>query len=140
MKTKELKTLIDFCKDLQFNPSEYKEVYNEMQEDNEDFEVSDYRFIHTDAIDQILKEELSSDTYILGCFNDWFLSDCSGLNIRVIQALQKAEAYEELGELMLEHIEEIASEYSRLDGYGHHFAHYDHETNEILDYYVFRLN
>ena len=140
MKITELRTLTDFTKGLGFDPSEFDEVYYAIKDGSQDFEVSEYRFIHTDAIDQILIDELASDTYILGCFNDWFLSDCSGLNIRIIQALQKAEAFEELGELMIDHIEEIASEYSSIDGYGNHFAPYDHATNEVLDYYVFRLN
>lgn len=116
------------------------EVIQEMNDASEDFEVNDYRFIHTDEIDQIQQDELTSDLYILGCFTDWFIADVTNIDLVVIQALQKAEAFEELGKLMEPHIEEIQSEYARLDGYGHHFNHYDGNEIELGDYHVFRTN
>lgn len=140
MKISQIKTLIQFLKDLDFETEDFKEVYLNFEVEKQDFEVNDYRFIHKDSIDQILIEELESDTYILGCFNAWFLADCSGLPIELIEAGQKGEQYEAVGKAMLPHIEEIASEYSRLDGYEHHFSPYDGEELEVLNYYVFRLN
>ena len=117
-------------------PSEYRV--------SDDFEVNGYRFIRATKIDEIQTEELKSDLYILGCFNASFISDNTNLPLKVVQALQKAECYEELGELMLDYIDNIQREYARLDGYGHHFAHYDHVTIEDTfngtDYYIFRVN
>lgn len=140
MKISEIKNLINFLKDLDFDTDQFKEVHLKMGVEMDDFEVNDYRFIHKDSIDQIQVEELKSDLYILGCFNDWFLADCSNVPLKVIQALQKADCYKELGELMLEHAEEIQESYASTDGYGHHFAHYDGNGLEIGNYFVFRLN
>ena len=140
MKVHEIKTLIQFLQELDFETQDFKAVHLEIESENEDFEVNDYRFIHKNSIDQIQKNELSSDLYILGCFNDWFLSDCSGLPIELIEAGQKGGQYEAVGKAMLPYIDEIQEEYSRLDGYGHHFSPYDGEELEVLNYYVFRLN
>ena len=139
-KLSDFRIISDFCEN---NSVAFRELCQNIIDGQTDFEVDNYRFIHEDEIDEIQKDELKSDTYLLGCFKDWFLADVSGLNIRVIQALQKAEAYDELGELMLNHIDEIQSEYSRLDGYGHYFSHYDGNTNEDLlcfGFYAFRVN
>ena len=111
-----------------------------MQED--DFEIGNYRFIHQDKIDEIQREELSWEPYMLGCFTDWFLADILDLEIDVIQELQKADAYEALGKMVLSmgKLEELQEKYSDADGYGHHFAHYDHYTQDLGDYYVFKVN
>lgn len=136
-----LKSIIEFCKD---NSIDFKEVINEIQSENTDFEVDNYRFIHEDSIDEIQCDELKSDTYILGCFNADFLADIINVPYRAIVALQKAECYSELGEICEDYIDEIQQEYSRLDGYGHHFARYDGYTLEdilnVSGYYVFRVN
>jgi hypothetical protein len=140
MKLHEIKTLIKFLKDLNFETSDFKEVHLEMEAETEDFEVNDYRFIHKDSIDFIQRKELRNDLYLLGCFNSWFLSDCSGLPIELIEAGQKGEQFEAIGKAMLPYIDAIQEEYSRLDGYGHHFSPYDGNESEVLNYYVFRLN
>ena len=44
----------------------------------DDFEVDNYRFIREDEIDAIMRDELASDAYMLGCFNAWFLADVLG--------------------------------------------------------------
>ena len=123
---------------------DFKELVENVNEQNNDFEIGNYRFIASDEIDKIQQDELKSDLYILGCFNDWFIADNTNLSLKVVQALQKAEAFEELGELMVDEIETIQSEYSRLDGYGNHFAHYDGDEWEInlngVNYYYFRVN
>ena len=107
---------------------------------NYDFTIDDYRFIHEDYIDDIQKEELASDLYILGCFNAWFLSNCSGIDIDIIETLQKSEAFEGLGKLMLPYLDKIQQDYASLDGYGHHFNHYDGDEIELGDWYIFRIN
>jgi len=115
-------------------------ILDNMRDSGDDFEVNNYRFIRRDAIDAIHREELASDLYILGCFNADFLAGITDIDVDAIQALQDAEAFEALGKLVLPHIDEIQRQYSSVDGYGHHFAHYDGEEHEIGDYYVFRVN
>lgn len=105
-----------------------------------------YRVIAASAIDEIMHDELSSDEYILGCFNDWFLASVLDMDVEVIEAMQQAEAFEEIGKLVISmgKLPELQAEYASADGYGHHFSHYDGSEEEITlggqDYYVFRVN
>ena len=123
---------------------DFKELTEQIIDESDDFEIDNYRFIKVSEIDTIQQNELKNDLYILGCFNASFIADNTNLSLKVIQALQKAEAFEELGELIIDDIETLQSEYSRLDGYGHHFAHYDGNENEItlndVEYYYFKVN
>lgn len=113
------------------------EVYNQ----SDDFEIEGYRFIRQECIDDIQLEEMESDAYALGCYDASFISDCSDLSYCIVKALQSGEKFKELGQHLINngHIEEMQSEYSRIDGYGHHFAHHDHATHEIGEYYAFRI-
>jgi|LakMenEpi03Aug12_release.lakeMendotaPanAssembly.Ray.scaffolds.fasta_scaffold350771_5 hypothetical protein len=122
------------------NGIDFKQVIRGMADDDRDFNVDGYRFIHVDDIDDIQQEELSSDLYILGCFNASFLSDISNIDFEVFEALQETDNYHVAGKLVLPYIKELQEEYSRIDGYGHHFAHYDHEKHDVADYYAFRVN
>lgn len=141
MKLSQIKELINFCKnELDFSTEEFKECFSDFEAETEDFEVSNYRFILADSIDQIQREELKNDLYMVGCFNASFLAKCSNLPQKLIEAGQKGEQYEAVGKAMLPFIDEIQEEYARLDGYGHHFSSYDGETLEILNYFVFRTN
>ena len=138
----ELKIIHSFCEE---NDIDFKETVSNILENERDFEVEDHRFIHFDDIDEIQQEELRSDLYLLGCFNAYFLADNTSLSLKVIEVLQKNEAYEELGELVQEDVENIQRGYAYLDGYGNHFAYYDGKGLELFDvngsdYYVFRIN
>jgi hypothetical protein len=106
------------------------------------FEIDNYRFINSHVIDGLMVEEMESDPYILGCFNDWFIAENTDLSLDIVQALQAGEKFEAIGQHIIDNgfTEQMAEEYARLDGYGHHFAHYDSETNEFLDWYYFRTN
>lgn len=101
----------------------------------------DWRFIRMDDADDILTKELESDPYILGCFNASFIASCSDLSIEIVEALQEGEKYEALGQHLIDTgcVSEMAEEYARYDGFGHHFAHYDGETHELQTegYYAF---
>lgn len=111
--------------------------------DSSDIDLDDYRVIHEDVIHDILVEELSSDPYILGCFNASFIAANSDLDIEIIEALQDGEKYEALGKHLIDndHVNEMAHEYSSADGYGHHFAHYDgHEIELPNGWLMFRVN
>jgi len=102
-------------------------------ESETDFYIDNVRFIADSVIDETLEDELKSDLYVLGCFNASFLCDYCGLSINAIEALQKAEAFEALGEIILEAGQtlELAQDYARLDGYGHHFNGYDFDEQEL---------
>ena len=65
------------------------------------------------------------------------------IDIDVIQAMQKAEAFEALGKLVMStgKLEELQEKYASEDGYGHHFGHYDGCEYELNSqpYYAFKL-
>ena len=122
-----------------------KELQENIENEKEDFEVDNYRFVLESEAKNIALDMYKCDTYMLGCFNDFFISDNCDIKLNVVQALQKAEAFSELGELMLDNgIEELISEYCRLDGYGNVFGSYDGNSDEVTIngnlYVVFRTN
>lgn len=140
MKMSEIKTVKAFCESLHSTP-DWREVVDSAR--LSDFEVDGVRFISFDEIDNIQCEELESDLYVLGCFNASFLSSILDIDQDVIEAMQKAEAFEAVGKLIVStgKLSEVQKEYSDLDGYGHHFNHYDFSEDEItidgIDYHVF---
>lgn len=136
---KDKKMLQSIYNQTMLSEDDAREVISLMDK-NDDFEYGKYRFISKDAIDAIQVDELKGDLYILGCFNAWFLAVCTDIKRKVIDALQKAEAFEALGELLLPFIDEIQKQYAEKDGYGHHFAHYDHKTIELDGWYAFRID
>ena len=142
MKYTEIKQLKSFCNNLISSPN-WREVLENVQENNDDFEIDNVRFINSNEIDQIQQDELSSDEYILGCFNAWFIADVLNIDLDVIEAMQKSEAFEAIGKLIIsmDKLEDLQEAYARADGYGHHFNHYDGSEEEIkilgVTYYVF---
>ena len=123
---------------LDLNTDEIAEVLEKIEsEDDTDFVVSGARIIHKDFIDKIQQDELCSDLYILGCFNASFLAEYLPISRQAIEAIQKADAYEALGEIVQEYIEEIQAGYAAADGYGHHFNGYDFSEEETDHYYIF---
>ena len=114
---------------------------------NDDVRVTldgcDWRFIRENAINSIMQDELSNDEYILGSFADWFLADILDIDIDVIQAMQKSEAFEALGKLVISNgkLVELQEKYVSADGYGDHFGHYDGNEYELKTqpYYAFKL-
>lgn len=111
----------------------------EQMNGSDDFEVGKYRFISADAIDEIQQDELASDLYALGCFNADFIADVMEWPVELVEAAQKGEAFEALGKAMLPEIAELQAGYADADGYGHHFAYYDHETIDLDGWYAFRI-
>lgn len=128
-----------FCEE---NSLDFKEIMENVLNNESDFEVDDYRFILESEIDEIQKEELESDPYILGCFNDWFIADNTDLSYDIVKALQEGEKYEELGQHIIDNnfVSEMQEGYSSADGYGAHFNHYDGNMDEIEEYLIFRTN
>lgn len=142
MKYSQIKDLKAFCQSLVSEP-DWREVLQNIIDEEQDFEVDNVRFINSDAIDKIQQDEMEGDLYILGCFNAWFIAKCIGINQDVVEAMQKAEAYEAIGKLIISlgKLEEMQSGYASADGYGHYFNRYDgnEEELEINDkrYYAF---
>lgn len=137
-----IKKWLSQLKELEFEKDDRKEIVQRLLAEEDDFEEASYRFIAESSIDKILEEELQSDLYILGCFRADFVSRITNLPVEMIEACQKAEAYEAVGKGILATcgISVLAKAYVEADSYSHHFAHYDGETNEIEGYYVFKVN
>lgn len=119
---------------------DWREAVENMRDGTPDFESGGYRFIHDDEIAGVLESELTSDEYVLGCFNANLIADCTGWPLVLISAAQKGEAYEALGKAIIQegHAAKMAELYARYDGYGHHFGTYDGNEDEIGAYHVFR--
>jgi hypothetical protein len=139
----------DLMHDYSFDNSDLEDFAGNFSDSEDDFTVGNYRFIDEDAIDEIMQGELKSDLYMLGCFNDWFLADVMGIDLDVIQEMQKVDAFTAIGKLVISLgcLEELQKDYARADGYGHHFNGYDGSQNELdfadentPSYYVFRVN
>lgn len=139
----EKKIVKQFLNEIGVDFDEFMENYDN---ENPDFEIGRYRFIHEGKIDDIQVREMESDPYLLGCFTGWAIAKASDLSCDVVKKLQKSEAFELIGQHLIDNdcVDELQRIYVANDGYGHHFAHYDHETlEEILSetgYYVFRVN
>ncbi|MGI9251288.1 MAG: hypothetical protein ACR2PR_08830 [Pseudohongiellaceae bacterium] len=122
----------------------WRDIVTAVADDETDFEVCGYRFIAASMIDEVMQNELASDTYMLGCFNSWFLADVLDIDCDVIAAMQKAEAFDAIGKLVLSmgKVGELQELYVRHDGYGHHFNHWDGSEETIhvggVEYYSFR--
>lgn len=146
MKYSEVKDIYENLEAIGFDTNEIREAIDSINMEMSDFEAGNYRIIDTSEIDHIQCEELENNPYTLGCFNDWFIADVTDLSIDIVQALQEAGKYEAIGQHIIDndYMSDIQQEYSRLDGYGHHFAHYDHQEHELyangIDYLVFKVN
>ena len=109
-----------------------------------DIDGAEWRFINDNYIDAIQQDELASDEYILGCFYASFLAKYIDMSVKQIEEAQEAEQFELIGKLVVASgkIEEIQQGYVSGDGYGHHFAHYDHNQYELeaVCYRMFRVN
>jgi len=132
MNYSQIKQIKAFCKSLNSDPS-FRYVVTSLVAEEKDFTVDGVRFINDSSIDAIQQDELSDDLYMLGCFSDWFLADVLDLDIDVIKALQKAEAFEAIGKMILSmgKIQKLQERYSSYDGYGHYFNRYDGNEEEL---------
>ncbi len=119
-----------------------EEVLEQMESQEDDFEEGRFRFIHKDEIDKIQQDELSSDEYILGCFNAEFLCNILPISYDAIKKMQECEAFEAVGEIIIGggHLEEVQEQYASADGYGQHFNSYDGNEYEVGEYLVFQTN
>jgi len=92
----------DSLEEIGLDEDEIEEAYENMGDMDDDFEIGNYRFIRDDKIDDIQKEELESDEYILGSFNAEFLGGLSDMPLDAddIRNMQDAEAFEAIGKLL----------------------------------------
>lgn len=110
---------------------------------NIDYSGREYRVISNDSIEDVMKDELGSDTYLLGCFNSWFLADIIGIPSDAVEKIQAAECYDALGIIIAnndEMLSGLVSSYISQDGAGHHFSIYDGSENDAGEYTVFCVN
>lgn len=110
---------------------------------NIDFDGREYRVISNDDILSTMIDELSSDTYVLGCGSDRFMSEVTGIPVEAVRKIQNADASEALGiiianngEMLTKFAEGIISH----DGAGHYFSGYDFSETEAGDHTVFCVN
>ena len=134
--TIELKNIVKELKNTEldaFQIAEFITLYLEGLEN--DFTIGDYRFINENYIVDIMKDELSCDEYIIGCFNDWFLADVTGAPVEIIEAAQSSDdGRTKLGEWINgddKMLTKLCESYISADGAAHHFSHYDHSEVEI---------
>lgn len=134
--------LLDYARFAKTLNIDVRYVCENINDGENDFEVEGYRFIHEDSIAEIMQEELSSDEYVLGCFNAGFLSEAIGVDSDVIEAMQEANAFGAIGKLVLslDKIEEVQELAVTWDGFGQYFSHYDGSEESVGEYLVFRVN
>ena len=143
MKKQEVKNIIQVANYLSIDK---RELYNQINESNEDFEVEDYTFMSEEEALKYVINMYEGDPYILGCFNASFIEDYIGLDYEDIKTIQEGEHFEIIGKLILNSgkINEMMEEYIRLDGFGHALNSYDGNHDEInlngIDYIYFRNN
>ncbi len=130
MKYSEIKNLKAFCQFLHSEPS-WREVLEQALSDD-DFEVDSVRFIADESIDQIQADEMQGDSYVLGLFSAYVIAEVTDWPVALIEAAQKGEAFEEIGEAMSrEQVEALQQIRCLADGYGPHFNSYDGNEEEV---------
>jgi hypothetical protein len=131
MNLTQIKQVKKFCESLHSKPC-WKEVIENIENFCPDFTISEVRFICDTKIQDILEDEISSDTYTLGCFIASAIAEATDWPEFLIKAAQEGEQYEAIGEAMTgEHVANLASIYVSMDGYGHHFNRWDFSAEEL---------
>ena len=93
----------------------------------------DYLVVRDDYILQAVSDSISSDTYVLGCFNASFIANSTDWPQVLVEAAQKGGAYTEIGEAIVEggFVDALAEAYISADGAGHCLSSYDGEEHEL---------
>lgn len=140
MKYSEIKTIKSELDNM--GCDNWREFVENVRDRQVDFHIDDHRFIHCESIDDIMIEELESDEYLLGSFNASFLIYYMDLEEQDIMHIQE-KCPEAIGKMIIAtgQLNNVQSGYVSADGYGHHFAHYDHEEWDLPHgFYGFRVN
>lgn len=136
MKLSTIEAIKIFATSLESVPC-YRETAEAIQNDESDFEVNNVRFIKDSEILSVMVDEIfNGDDYVLGCFNASFIAENSNLNFELVEACQQAGAFEAIGKALNDTLdqdekESFCEKYARADGYGHHFNHYDGNSEEF---------
>ncbi len=137
--------------------SEMKEYYNTLDDAIDDsigdncnkrvdfeFEGVNYLLIHEDDILAVAKEYIESDLYVLGGYYSDFLAKVTNFSKALIDACQEAEAFEALGQAIVDtcNMWEFAEAAIDADGgYGELFNYEDGSETLLgdINYYIFKL-
>lgn len=136
MKFSTIKSIKTFAESLVSEPC-FREIVEAVNNKESDFEVNNVRFIKDSEILSIMADEIfNGDNYVLGCFNANFIADNSDLNYELVSACQESGAFEAIGQALNDTLdqdekESFCEEYASADGYGHHFNHYDGNSEEF---------
>lgn len=145
--SKEIKALVSKLCDMEGldQYSEVKDAINAVlnMDDSSDSEITingtDYRVIHENEIDRIMQEELDSDHCVLGCCSAWLISDITGIPVKAVEKIQKADCFEALGIILSNnYLEAVQGAIVRYDGYGPHFNSWDGSEEQAGPFYIFR--
>lgn len=141
MNLQETKNIIELANNLNIDKHE---LFENISEENTDFEIDSYRFITEDEALNEVVNMYKYDEYLLGCFNAGFIEDFIDLDYDSIKTIQERELFEVIGKLIINsgNIEAMMEEYICLDGYGHALNSYDGYNKEItlnnIDYIYFK--
>lgn len=141
MELSEARSIYWFCREYGLD---FRDAMENIIANKKDFVIDNYRFVDKDEIDDIMGKEMESDPFMLGCFRSTFLEYHTGLTARIVEALQKAEEYEAIGEYIIEEglVADMQQDWAGQEGYGPHFSPYDSKQIDDLEdigYYVFRV-
>lgn len=142
------------CTNDDYTFTELKELMQEIidkLDEDDDFYIKslacgEVRIIKSESIITTMSEDIFEGCdYTLGCFNADFIASNTDLNFELVEACQKAEAFEAIGEAMNstmteEEKESFCEAYAQADGYGHHFSSYDGKEHSTDTHYIFRTN
>lgn len=135
--------------------TEIKEKFQEII-DNKDDENGYY--LDTDSAEAFIINDSHTiqalidrnDAYHLGMFNTEFIQNYVPIDYDVIKTMQEAEAWEAIGKIIESggKVKEMMEDYISVDGIGHAFGSYDHNSNETygtlegndFHYHVMRYN
>ena len=122
------------------------DVLDNLHRKIDDFTVNEVRFITEEESVNCLVDMYSADPYTLGYFAPSFIYNNTNIKcFEAIEALQRAEFFEELGILILEHsdLEYFMVEAIRMDGPASMLGAYDVNYTDLRilskDYYVFKV-
>jgi len=145
MRLSEVKSLKELLNDDMDNVRSFLDQIR--MECQDDFEVDNYRVIAAHVIDEKLLEYWQDDLYVLGGSYPHFLAAVTGIDQEVFEAMQKAEAYEAIGKLLVkgDHMQNYLATFWQYGGtYGEVFNSWDgsEKTAELNGetYYLFRIN
>lgn len=142
----DIKTIYTLAAAIEADARELVAAVTEANESNESANTTDYDYlvVAENYIQTAVEDNISSDEYVLGCFNAWFIANVTGWPLFLVEAAQTDEGRAKLGEAIVSEgfVPAMAEAYISADGAGHSLSGYDgteHELNLSLGCFsVFR--